>query len=87
MISIQDEYHAGAAATRDAHKPTQCALILTALQQRVGQWVPMPELVAICGGYAVHSRISDLRSAGHRIEHKNEWQGKQCHSFYRLVGP
>lgn len=85
MISLQEEYHAAAAAGRDPHKPTQCALILTALQQRVGEWVPMPELYQLSGAWAVHSRISDLRRAGHQIEHRNEWHGGQCHSFYRLV--
>lgn len=85
MISLQEEYQAGLAAVRDPQKPTQCALILTALQARSGEWVPMPDLVAVSGSYVVHSRISDLRQAGHQIEHKNDWVDGKCHSFYRLL--
>lgn len=63
---------------------TQCAAILQALQARDGEWVPMPLLVRLSGGYAVHSRIADLRRRGHRIDHTNRRQGRQVHSYYRL---
>lgn len=71
--------------TMDAH-PSQCRLILAELIRRHGQWVPMPELVAASGAYAVHSRISNLRAYGLQIETKIEGC-RPRKSFYRLVSP
>jgi len=45
----------------------------------------MPLLANFSGSYNVHSRISDLRKKGHRIEHKNVQKGREVHSFYRLI--
>jgi len=45
----------------------------------------MPLLARASGGYAVHSRISDLRARGFNIEHHNERVGRVCRSFYKLV--
>lgn len=69
---------------------SQCDRILHRLKETPDQWVPMPELVRVSGGYAVHSRIADLRkrgpAEGFSIDHKNESgaDGK-IHSFYRLT--
>lgn len=49
---------------------SQSAAILRELQAAPGQWIPMPALAAASGAYAVHSRIADLRAAGHRIENR-----------------
>ena len=63
---------------------SQCARILGALEAARGAWVPMPELAAASGAYAVHSRVAELRSWGHVIEHRNERRGRTVRSFYRL---
>jgi hypothetical protein len=46
----------------------------------------MPDLATASGGYAVHSRIAELRKAGHAIENQVERRadGKRV-SRYRLV--
>ena len=63
---------------------TQNALVLSALEARRGQWVEMPELAKAAGCFAVHSRISNLREAGHMIMNKIE--GKRPRkSFYKLL--
>ena len=64
---------------------SQCDLIMLALTARAGEWVAMPYLARIAGGYAVHSRIADLRRRGHRIDHRNLRSGRKTHSFYRLA--
>jgi hypothetical protein len=63
---------------------SQCARILAALEYERGQWVPMPNLARIAGGYAVHSRIAELRKQGHRIEAMQNRQGRKVWSYYRL---
>ena len=47
-------------------------------------WVTLPQLVAISGGYAVHSRIADLRKRGYDIEQTSVRRAGKVHSFYRL---
>ena len=64
---------------------SQCSAILHCLELHRGKWVPLPELVRVSGAYAVHSRISDLRDAGHHIVHRNERSGRTVKSFYLLV--
>lgn len=64
---------------------SQCECILSALREHSGSWVAMPLLARASGGYAVHSRISDLRARGFNIEHHNERVGRVCRSFYKLV--
>lgn len=61
---------------------TQCERILDMLQR--GQWVPMPALADASGGYAVHSRIAELRARGHVITQRSERSGRKILSFYRL---
>ena len=63
---------------------SQCARILAELESKRGQWVPMPDLARIAGGYAVHSRIAELRKRGHRIEAMQERRGGKVWSYYRL---
>ena len=63
---------------------SQCDIILTWLENSRGHWVSMPYLAEAAGCFAVHSRVSDLRKRGHRIEHKNERDGAKIHSFYRM---
>jgi hypothetical protein len=65
---------------------TQADRILARLALTPGQWVPMPELASVSGAYAVHSRIADLRAAGHAIEVKIEGTRPRC-SYYRLTSP
>lgn len=64
---------------------TQCGAILARLEAAGGDWVPMPELAVASGAFAVHSRVSDLRSWGHVIEQRSERVGRRVLSFYRLV--
>ena len=65
---------------------SQCMAILGELVVQRGQWVPMPDLARIAGGYAVHSRIADLRKRGHRIESKQERRpgSRKVWSYYRM---
>lgn len=53
---------------------SQCECILAVLQRSVGHldgWVAMPRLARESGAYAVHSRVSELRKRGHRIEQRS----------------
>ena len=53
-----------------------------------GYWIPMPVLVRVSGGFAVHSRIADLRKRGHAIQCKitRKKNGAKA-SFYRFAPP
>lgn len=64
---------------------SQNTAILEYLKASVGEWVPMPTLVEVGGGCAVHSRISDLRKLGHQIENQVDRSQKPYRSFYRLT--
>lgn len=64
--------------------PTQCDIILDALVRARGTWVAMPDLARLSGAFAIHSRISDLRSVGHKIDVRMEG-GRPRKSWYRLV--
>ena len=68
-----------------AEGSSQCDRILDRLQRTPGDWVPMPSLARIAGGYAVHSRVSDLRAKGYHIEQQNRRTGRKIHSFYRIA--
>ena len=66
-----------------ARGPSQCDKILDRLISYM--WVPMPELWRVSGAFAVHSRISDLRKQGYKIEHRNERaEDGTVMSYYRL---
>jgi hypothetical protein len=66
---------------------SQNTRILAELQRCAGQWVPMPSLCRSSGSYNVHSRISDLRRAGHTIlqENRRTPGSKLIRSFYQLT--
>ena len=64
---------------------SQCDKIEAALRSRIGEWVPMPDLYFASGSMAVHSRISDLRSRGLQIDHRNLRRGSMVISQYRLI--
>ena len=63
---------------------SQCDRILAELESKRGHWVPMPDLARIAEGYAVHSRIAELRERGHRIESMQDRRGRKVWSYYRL---
>ena len=66
---------------------SQNQLILDALQSAHGDWVAMPELAKLSGSLNIHTRINDLRDAGHVIENHKEREvdSPRIKSFYRLV--
>lgn len=68
--------------------PSQEDRILAVLEERRGQWVPLPDLITASGAYNVHSRIAGLRKRhGLRIDNKticHGGNGKNNESFYRL---
>lgn len=64
---------------------SKCERILAELESKRGQWVPMPDLARIAGGYAVHSRIAELRKRGHHIESMQERRGRKVLSYYMLA--
>lgn len=69
--------------------PSQNAAILRRLRRCLGRWVSMPALVECSGSFNVHSRIDELRGAGHVIENRKKRRpgSRAWHSTYRLVGP
>jgi len=68
--------------------PTQAQAILARLRAARGDWVPMPELAACSGAYAVHSRIAELRRLGHHIPPPRiTRRGRLVCTEYRLIEP
>lgn len=66
--------------------PSQSAVILDILTTLRGRWVSMLDLATASGGYAVHSRIAELRRRGHVIENQvGQRPGGKRVSRYRLV--
>lgn len=70
---------------------SQCDRVIMALSDAASDrmdpgWVSLPDLVQACGGYAVHSRVADLRKRGHDIEQMSVRRDGKVHSFYRLKG-
>lgn len=69
---------------------SQCDAVLAGLEAARGEWVEMPKLAKLAGDYAVHSRVSDLRTKrGLHIEHKNVFRKlkdgrRKVLSYYRL---
>lgn len=69
---------------------TQCERIERYLAKYEGRWIGMPTLARVGAGSPqgfciVHSRISDLRERGLRIEQESRREAGRCASFYRLV--
>lgn len=69
--------------------PTQNDLILARLQETPGEWVAMPELCAAADSLNCHTRINDLRDAGHVVENYQEYVAgtRRRKSYYRLILP
>lgn len=68
--------------------PTQEEKILDFMQARPGEWISMPNLWAISGAFAVHSRVAALRKRGVRIANKVERAPDGTkHSYYQLLTP
>jgi len=65
---------------------SQAERILAVLQERAGQWVPLPVILAL-GVAQYNTRISELRRDGHNIRNKTEWVGRECHSWFGLNVP
>jgi hypothetical protein len=66
---------------------TQCAFIVSRLRQVPGEWVSMPELVAVSGSFNIHTRIDEIRHRlGHAVECKIERRqgSRRQFSFYRI---
>ena len=63
---------------------SQCARILAELESKRGHWVAMPNLAHIAEGYAVHSRIAELRKRGHVIRSMQDRHGRRVMSYYML---
>jgi len=64
---------------------SQNDLVLQLLHRNKGQWVSLPDLAQHMGGYAVHSRVAELRKQGSRIENRIEPSDGKRHSYYRLT--
>jgi hypothetical protein len=62
------------------NRGTQKQRMLEKLQANYGQWVPLPEILAL--GIAQYgARLFELRRAGYEIENRQEGD----HSWFRLV--
>jgi hypothetical protein len=71
---------------------SQCERILLALQASPNQFVAMPILARLGAGSQhgfcmVHSRVADLRKAGHQIVQLGERRGDKNLSCYKLLTP
>jgi len=66
---------------------TQRARILGVLLQARGEWVPLPEILALrVAQYG--ARIHELRRLGFRIRNRTEHRDGQVFSYFRLeAGP
>lgn len=61
---------------------SQNALILEYLKLHAGEEVAMPKLYEVSGSFAIHSRISDLRKAGHNITNRTDNSTRPHRSYY-----
>lgn len=80
----QQLYEATGAGVSQADRILE-ALLRASTECPLGhEWVTLPQLVAVSGGYAVHSRVADLRKRGYDIEQTSVRRAGKVHSFYRL---
>ena len=63
---------------------SQCETLLNHL--RAGNRVTPASAYALCGTLALHSRIAELRAAGHQIEGRIITEGKKRWGQYWLSG-
>ena len=66
---------------------SQTDKLINYLHMAEGQWVGLPTLVSVCGGFAIHSRASDAKRRGVNIENRVENINGKKHSFYRILAP
>ena len=65
---------------------SEAGRILRLLQERRGEWTPLPEILAL--GIAQYSaRIFELRRAGFGIENRTEHRDGRILSWFRLAVP
>lgn len=64
---------------------TQTDKLRSFLVARPRRWVAMPRLANEIGGYAVHSRVSDLRVEGLIVVNRQRVFRRRRHSFYRYI--
>ena len=64
-------------------RKTQEAIILELLIRACGEWVPLPQILAIAAQY--NARLYALRRVGYRIENRTELAGGRRLSWFRLV--
>jgi hypothetical protein len=68
------------AKATQASRGSQRDRLLRLFRSRVGEWIPLPEILAMrIAQYS--SRVFELRSLGYRIENKREGD----HTFFRLL--
>lgn len=65
-------------------RPTQCSRLLALLEAHRGDWVGLPEILALSiAQYG--TRILELRRAGYAIENRTQDIDGKRHSWFRLV--
>lgn len=68
------------------HRETQRDRLLRYFKERRGEWIPLPEILAL--GIAQYSaRIFELRRDGFRIENRTEHRDGRVLSWFRLAVP
>lgn len=68
---------------------SQTDRLINHLHRASPDWVGLPELVSVVGGYAIHSRANDARARGVNIENRVDFDRttKKRISFYRILAP
>lgn len=64
-------------------RETQRDKILRLLQERHGDWVPLPEILAL-GAAQYGARILELRRQGFQIQNRTEHRNGKVHSWFRI---
>lgn len=68
---------------------SQTDLLINYLHRANNEWVPLPVLADVIGGFAVHSRASDARKRGVNVLNRVEVDKvtKKRLSWYKLDAP
>ena len=64
---------------------TQTDIVRKILVKNSNRWVPMPKLAKRMGGFAVHSRVADLRAEGMTIVNRQVKRDGVRKSYYRFL--
>jgi len=64
---------------------TQTDIVRRILVKNSNRWVPMPKMAKRMGGFAVHSRIADLRKEGMTIVNRQIKRDGVRKSYYRFL--